>query len=452
MSTKLFLKAIESVFDSKDIYINTIDKEPYSNDWSSIKGTEPVVVVFPRNKVQVHEVVKLCNKFSLEFIGSGGRTGLSGGATPLNNEVIVSFDRMNKIIDYDEISKTVICEPGLVTKSLQDFANSQDLYYPIEFSSTGSSQIGGNIATNAGGIRVLKYGLTGKYVQGIEVISGDGDVLNFDKNIIKNATGPNLKNIFIGSEGIFGLFTSCRMQLINKPSETKVCILSFDDINHYNLITNNIRKFDIEAIEFFTKECSEKVHESFGNCNPVGISKYYFIVEYSDINLEDILNKMIMSNVVSNAVISQNDNQKEEIWKNRMLISESIYKMKPLKFDLAVPIHLYANLIQSIENHFTDINTFIPVLFGHAGDGNLHANFIYNGLGKELKKNKRNLDIFIYKTIIKHKGTISAEHGVGYLKKDLLKNYLPKKEIDTIKSLKKNFDPKNLLNPKKLIS
>ena len=454
MTNERFIKSLNDTFDPKDIELDKISKHFYAKDWSSVKATEPCAVVFPRSTKQVADVVRLCNETSMPFIGSGGRTGLSGGATATNNELIISFDKMNNVIDYDSSDRTVLCEPGITTHELQNFALSNDLYYPVNFSSSGSSQIGGNIATNAGGIKVIKYGHTKNYVNGLEVISGDGKKYNYDKRLIKNATGPDLKDIFIGSEGIFGLFTKCRMRLINKPPETKLSIIGFSNLQKLNAIKSSIlTSHDVEAIEFFTLTSRNKVKESYPKLKNINIeSKYFIIVEYSSNLLEKVFEDLILSDSIDDLLISQNEKQKNDMWENRMLISESISRLKPLKFDIAVPVDSFALLVHEIESIIKKFKGVQPILFGHVGDGNLHANFIsFDDKGIDIKISKE-LSNYIFKLIERLKGTISAEHGIGYIKKELLLKQTSKEEINLLKSIKNIYDPNKLLNPNKLIN
>lgn len=448
-----FLNALSSIFETKDIKLSFDDKFIYSHDWSRVQSSEPTAVVFPTNTEQLIEVVKLCNSYSQPFIGSGGRTGLSGGATSIADELIISFDKMNKIIDFNETDKTLVCQPGLITKQIQDFASENNLFYPVEFSSTGSSHIGGNIATNAGGIKVIKYGLTADYVNGLEVIGGDGKFYNFDKNLIKNATGPNLKNLFIGSEGIFGLLAKCNIRLIDKPHETTLAIIGFDDIENLNEIRKKIHASnDIEAMEFFTNESSKQVNKVYNKKNPLGFDhNYYLIIEYVESRLQNIFGDLLSKKLVEDIIISQSDSQKKQIWDIRMLISESIYLNQPIKYDIAVPLNKFSNLVYELETFAKKIQKLKPILFGHVGDGNLHVNFLFDTEKSRDEAILKNLDMTILRLVRKYKGTISAEHGIGYLKKEMFKKFALKHEISVLKSIKKKFDPNNLLNLEKVI-
>ena len=445
------IQNLSNIFDPNDIKFDSLNKKKYRNDWSTKFESDPLAIVFPRQKEQVKEVLKLCNEFEYPIIGSGGRTGLSGGASALKNELILSFDKMNSIIDFDETSKTVLCQPGLVTENLQSFASNNNLYYPVNFSSAGSSQIGGNIATNAGGIRVIKYGLTSRYVIGMDVISGNGQNFYTDKMLIKNATGPNLDNFFIGSEGTFGLITSCRMQLIKEPIESVVTLIGFNFIASLDALIEIILKYDIEAIEFFTQNAMKNVTREFDHVNDSGLdNNYYILVEscYQD-SFNKALEKIYKEKLVDEIIISSNNSQKKSIWQYRLLISESIARKNPIKFDVAVPVKNLAKLLERLEDFFNFNDAYDLVLFGHLGDGNLHINLLEKN--KKTKEKLSKIENDIYSIIINLDGTISAEHGIGINKTKAFSRYGDKSQIKLIKHLKNYFDDKGILNPGKLI-
>lgn len=449
MNIDTFFNNIDSIFDKNDIKVDVVSKEKYRNDWSTDFKSNPVAIVFPKTSEQVLEVIKLCNEADHPIIGSGGRTGLSGGASAISNELIVSFEKMNKILDFDIKSKTVLCEPGVITENLQSFADNNNLYYPVDFSSAGSSQIGGNIATNAGGIRVIKYGTTANYVVGMEVVSGSGKLISMDTELIKNATGPDLKNSFIGSEGIFGLTTSCRLKLINKTKDTEVILIGFDDLFSLDEIMNSIFKFDIEAIEFFTRNSINQVSKVFKSVNTSHLNNnYYLLIEsQNDISLKHFLEKIYKKDLVQEILISSNNSQKESIWQYRLLMSESVVSYAPLKFDIAVPVMNIVNLINKLEEFIKENNSYHLILFGHLGDGNLHINI----LSKEKERNESFIEKNIYEIVLSLNGTISAEHGIGVKKLEKYMQFGYKENISLIKNLKNYFDPNSILNPGKLV-
>ena len=442
---------LSNVFDNNDIKFDSLNIEKYRNDWSTNFESNPIAIVFPREKKQVQEVINLCNEYKYPLIGSGGRTGLSGGASAMKNELILSFDKMNNIIDFDQTSKTLLCQPGLITEEIQSFADKNNLYYPVDFSSVGSSQIGGNIATNAGGIRVIKYGLTSRYVVGMEVISGNGENYHSDNMLIKNATGPNINNLFIGSEGVFGLTTSCRIQLIQKPQETHVVLIGFNELSSLEELMKAILNYDIEAIEFFTKNALKKVSKEFDSVDDKNLDNDYFIlVENCNQNsFNKALEKIYKDNLVDEIIVSTNNTQKELIWQYRLLISESISKNFPIKFDVAVPVKNIPILINRLELFFKNKKTYNLILFGHLGDGNLHINILSES--KISKDENLEIENNIYSIIIELNGTISAEHGIGINKAKAFLRYGDKTKINLIKYLKNYFDENKILNPGKLV-
>ena len=220
------------------------------------------MIVFPEEEEQIIDLIRLANEESLKIVPSGGRTGLSGGAVALDNEIVLSLERMNKILDFNRADRIVKCQSGVITKDLQDFAVDQGLYYPVNFASAGSSQIGGNIATNAGGIKVIRYGLTRNWVSGIRIINGLGEAMSFNKGLVKNASGYYFRHLIIGSEGTLGVITEADICLTTPPPEQVVMLIGLS--NPKNL-TDSLSLFSqqmqLSAFEFFSYQCLEKVRE-----------------------------------------------------------------------------------------------------------------------------------------------------------------------------------------------
>ena len=230
-SKQQILVALAGVFTGDALRIDAQTLQHYGRDWTRTHEPDPLAVVFPTNTQQVQKLVKIANRFGLGLVPSGGRTGLSGGAMASAGEVVVSFERMNKLRDFNATDRTVLCEAGVITQTLQQFASDQKLYYPVDFASSGSSQIGGNIATNAGGIKVIRYGLTRDWVAGLKVVTGKGDVLEFNKGLVKNATGYDLRHLFIGSEGTLGFVTEATMRLTQPPQNLTVMVLAVSNFD-----------------------------------------------------------------------------------------------------------------------------------------------------------------------------------------------------------------------------
>jgi FAD/FMN-containing dehydrogenase len=444
-----FFNNLDNIFEKNDIKSDLLNKEKYRNDWSTDFQSNPIAIVFPKTIEQVVDVIRLSNEFKYPLIGSGGRTGLSGGASALSNELIVSFDKMDQLLDFDDQSKTVLCQPGMVTQNLQIFADDNNLYYPVNFSSAGSSQIGGNIATNAGGIRVIKYGLTGRYVVGLNVVTGSGKPISIDNMLVKNATGPDIKNFFIGSEGILALTTSCRIQLIAKPKETNVVLIGFSRLSSLDILVNAMLQFDVEALEFFTRNSIISVNKAFDSVDVSHLkSNYYLIIELHEQNkFNDCLEKIYTDDLAQEIIISSNNSQKESLWKYRLLISESISRRSPIKFDIAVPVKNISSLIHDLENFIKENNSYHLILFGHLGDGNLHVNLLNDSKSRNLFFVENN----IYNIVLGLGGTISAEHGIGVKKTNAFMRHENNEKIALLQNLKNHFDPNKILNPGKLV-
>ena len=218
---------VDALNELKSLFKNTVlvdgnSLAVYGKDWTTYYNINASACVFPTQTSEVVALVKWARKNKISLVPSGGRTGLSGAACALNGEIIVSFEKMNRILDYNSIDQTVTCEAGVITETLQKFARSKNLYYPVDFAAKGSSQVGGNIATNAGGIKVVRYGMTRNWVTGLKVVTGSGEVLDLNKSLIKNATGYDLRHLFIGSEGTLGFIVEATLQLTVPPPATSV--------------------------------------------------------------------------------------------------------------------------------------------------------------------------------------------------------------------------------------
>ena len=449
-----------SVFAANQVKTDPDDLANWGTDWTRSFKVDPLAIVFPESVEQIVTLVKLAPEWGVALVPSGGRTGLSGGAVAPNQEIVVSLDRMNKILEFYETDKIVHCQAGLVTQALQDFAADQGLFYPVDFSSSGSSQIGGNIATNAGGIRVIRYGLTRRWVAGLTVVTGTGEVLRLNHGLIKNATGYDLRHLFVGSEGTLGIVVEAEMRLLPQPSEQQVMVLAIPDLHR---ILDVLRAFqdalELSAFEFFSELALQKVLAHRDVPRPFSkASPFYALLEY-DANRIDIANEtfesVLESGCVVDGVVSQSLSQASALWELREGISESIASFTPYKNDISVRIGEVPGFLEDVERivsqHYPDLEV---VWFGHIGDGNLHLNI--------LRPADVSIDDFYQRchtispelfSLIQHRhGSISAEHGVGLLKRDFLNYSRSDEEIQAMRQLKRVFDPHGILNPNKLLA
>ena len=440
-----------------------ISQEPqklleYGNDWLKQWEGKASLVLFPKSSQDLLKIVQWARQYKHKLMPSGGRTGLSGAATALQKEVVVCFEKMNQILDFNPWDRTVTVEAGLITQNLQDFAKEKGLYFPISFASQGSSQIGGNIATNVGGVHVLKYGNMKRYVLGLELVTGRGELLKLGKALIKNATGYPLKDLFIGSEGTLAFISQATLALVSPPKNPQVFLIALEKIDSLLDVFKEFRnKIDPLAFEFWTDKALKHVL-SHGNIQwPLqSHSPFYLLIELEETDSEKALavfETLYEKELVKDGTLSQNSKQAQEIWSLRENISEALSTYKPYKNDISVKVSKITDFLKDLEEllntHYPD---FENILFGHLGDGNLHINILKpKDLPREtFIKECEKVSQILFELVQKYEGSISAEHGVGLLKKEYLKYTCSKEEIQAMKDLKKVFDPDNILNPGKI--
>ena len=434
----------------------------YGKDWTSYFDINASAILFPTTTKDVVDIVTWAKKGEISLVPSGGRTGLSGAACATQGEVIVSFEKMNRILEFSEHDNSVIIEPGVITENLQEFALSKGLLYPVDFAATGSSHMGGNIATNAGGIKVLRYGLTRDWIIGLEVVTGTGEILNLNNGLIKNATGLDLRHLFIGSEGILGFITKATIKLSPPPPPLKVIVLALDSLSRVMKVFSEFRKsLNLQAYEMFSEKALEYVLANTGLSRPFeSKSDWYVICEVE--NPDNITEQKIMTvfekcmelGWLLDGVISQSEAQAKIFWRYREDISESLAKYFPYKNDISVAVSKVPEFMRDLDLVFSKAYPNWEVIwFGHIGDGNLHINILRPAeMTKEIFVNEcRKVDEMVFKVVQKHLGSISAEHGVGLTKKSFLTYTRSESEIQIMRQIKKIFDPEGIINPGKVI-
>ena len=391
---------------------------------------------------------------------SGGRTGLSGGAVASRGEVVVSFDRMNRILGFEPADRLVRCQAGVVTQALQAFAEQQGLSYPVDFASAGSSQIGGNVATNAGGIKVIRYGLTRDWVAGLTVVTGTGEVLKLNRGLVKNATGYDLRHLFIGSEGTLGFVVEVELRLSDAPAPSRVMVLGLDRFADILKVLPEFQtRLKLSAFEFFSDLALGKVVAHRALPAPLASpTAFYALLEFDAASEDAALaafEAALDRGWVSDGVISQSDAQAESLWALREGITESIAPYTPYKNDLAVRISDVPGFLADVDREVAASYPDLEICwFGHIGDGNLHLNV--------LKPPDLAMDAFyarchaisprLFELVRQRGGSISAEHGVGLLKRDFLSYSRSSAEIDIMRAVKRVLDPNGVMNPGKLFA
>jgi glycolate oxidase subunit GlcD len=461
LSQQALEAALAGVVGAERVKTDKDSCQTFGKDWTKVYEPKPSAIVFPGNAAEVQALVKLANQHGFALVPSGGRTGLSGGAVASAGEVVVAFDRMNRILDFNPIDRQVVCEPGVVTEQLQQFAEDNGLYYPVDFASSGSSQIGGNVATNAGGIKVIRYGLTRDWVMGMKVVTGSGELLELNHGLVKNATGYDLRHLFVGSEGTLGFIVELTMGLATQPQDPTVLVLAVEDMDAAMHVLQTFQSaLDIMAFEFFSEKALRHVMAEKGLQRPFDtVGNFYALIEFENTG-ESVMDtamaafeRCMESGWALDGTMSQNMTQAKTLWRLREDISETISRFTPYKNDISVQVSKVPSFLKEVDAIVNDrYPDFEIIWFGHIGDGNVHLNILKpdNVPKEEFFKRCNKVSYGIFDAVKKYRGSISAEHGVGLLKKPYLQYSRSESEIAVMRSLKKVFDPNNIMNPGKI--
>lgn len=461
MAKKIPLQKLSRVLKPAQVSQDPQDLDIYGRDWTDLYQPHPSAILFPETTKQVQGIVQWALKNKVALVPSGGRTGLSAGAFALHGEVVVSLSKMNKVLNFDATEPSVQVQAGVITENLQNFAASKGFYYPVDFASRGSSQIGGNIATNAGGIKVLRYGMTRQWVTGLQVVTGNGDILDLNKGLIKNASGYDLRHLFIGSEGTLGIITEATIALCPPPRDLQVVVLGLSSLEMIMTVFEKIRDVaQLTAYEMWTDAAQRCSREQLGYADPFKQSMpFYVLFEYekqgpeNDEKILDLIERLSSQGVIQDAVLSQNSQQDRAFWKLREDLTEATSHRPCYKNDVSVRVSQVPQFLVTIDQMIKkDYPDFSVVWFGHIGDGNLHINILQPESMdvKTFLKRCHGVDKALFKAIEDFGGSISAEHGVGLVKKPYLKHSRSKAEISAMKALKAIFDPGGILNPGKI--
>lgn len=435
----------------------------YGKDWLKDYQPNPSCILFPGSYAQVQEIARVCNERGVALVPSGGRTGLSGGATATQGEVILSLERLNKILSIDATSRLAVCEAGVITEALQIAAASNGLFFPIDFASKGSSQIGGNIATNAGGVRVIRWGNIRDWVIGLKVVTAAGDILTLNGELFKNQSGYDLRQLFIGSEGTLGIIVEATLKLTSPPKEVTrlFCAAGSIDAILQTMARSRTQFGAINMFEYLSEKSMQIVANS-GDLMPplLGAAPHYCLIEIETPNsaerqaLEEYFCELIEEELLTDVIISASSKQADDLLAVRERLPEILSSRFTVhKNDISVPItsisEFCSRLQQLIPTLFPD---FELAIFGHLGDGNLHLNLIKPEVmsPESFFAFCKKADHQIFALVREFSGSISAEHGVGLLKKDFLHYSRSAPEIELMRGLKNLLDPRGILNPGKI--
>jgi FAD/FMN-containing dehydrogenase len=456
-----FVAAVRAELPPDLLSTDPSDLVEYGRDWTRFVDPAPSAIARPRSTAEVARLVKLCAEHGVPIVPSGGRTGLAAGAVAAKGELVVSLERMRAMGPVDVLGGTVRVEAGAVTEAVHQHCAEHGLTWPVDFASKGSSQVGGNIATNAGGVKVIRYGLTRNWVLGLEVVIANGDVLDIGGALEKNNTGLDLRQLFIGSEGTLGIVTAATLKLTRLPGKLDVMLFAVKDLAGVLALFRAARKapFVVMAYEFFTEKCLARVRRHRSIVAPLAEpSDYYVLLEVERAEpeaLEAWVASLFEDGLVADGTLAQHGKQAAELWTLREGISESLSATGlPHKNDIALPI-------AGLEAFCADLERFFEAswpgweiaLFGHIGDGNLHVNVMKPDAMEraEFVRTAKAADRHIFEFVKAHRGSVSAEHGIGLLKKDALAYSRSPEELAVMRAVKRALDPQNLMNPGKIL-
>src|SRR5436190_411725 len=460
------ISQFENIIGTQHVVVDKKIRFDYSHDETEDYSFLPDVVLKPGSAEEISQIMKLCNEHELPVTPRGGGTGLSGGALPVNNGVVISMERFNKILNIDELNLQATVEPGVITQVFQEAVKEKGLFYPPDPASRGSCFLGGNLANNSGGPKAVKYGVTRDYVLNMEVVLPTGEIIWTAANVLKNSTGYNLTQLMCGSEGTLGVMTKIVFKLRGFPQKNVLMMIPF--------VTNEEACRAISAIfvagltpsgmEFFEREAAAKTFEYCEKVlnSPVTTKltegmEAYLLCEL-DGNDEEVLMRdaervmAVVEKFQSGEVLfADSAAQKEELWKIRKNISPAVnwYTLTKSE-DVVVPRANLPKLTSGIKEIGKRYN-FNTVCFGHLGDGNLHVNILKESINEHDWETKIPEGIGeIFKLTVRLGGTLSGEHGIGLAKRPYMPIALSEVNLELMRGIKKVFDPNGILNPGKI--
>ncbi|XP_063264080.1 D-2-hydroxyglutarate dehydrogenase, mitochondrial isoform X1 [Prinia subflava] len=432
--------------------------KPFNVDWlKSVRGCSQLVLK-PQSTAEVSQILRYCHERNLAVNPQGGNTGLVGGSVPVFDEIILSTALMNQVISFDKVSGILVCQAGCVLERLNEYVEEQGFIMPLDLGAKGSCHIGGNVATNAGGLRLLRYGSLRGTVLGLEVVLADGSALDCLASLRKDNTGYDLKQLFIGSEGTLGVITAVSILCPQKPKAVNVAFLgcqSFAKVLETFTTCRAMLGEILSAYEFMDEKCMELVEKHLKLSSPVADSPFYVLIETSGSNsthdeekLNNFLEQAMASGMVTDGTVATDDKKIKVLWSLRERITEALtHEGYVYKYDVSLPVGKLYDLVTDMRARLGQSAKSV-VGYGHLGDGNLHLNITAESYSHSL------LDViepFVYEWTARCSGSISAEHGLGFKKKQFIHYSKPAEAVVLMQQFKAMLDPKGILNPYKTL-
>jgi len=459
--TAEIVSQLQAIVGQSFLFIDADTLAQYSHDETEDLRFPPEVVVKPNTAIEIAAILKLANQHQIPVTPIGGRTGLSGGALSVCGGIALSLERLNHIIEIDENNLQVTTQPGVITQVLREAVAQKGLFYPVDPSSQGSCFIGGNVAENSGGARAVKYGVTKDYVLNLEVVLPTGEIIWTGANTLKNSTGYNLTQLVVGSEGTLGIVTQIVLKLLPLPTHHILLLVPFYKAEQACEAVSAIFKAGIipSALEFMERDAITWTLNYMDDVNvPVGDAiQAHLLIEvdgnYPNILFEEAekIMQVLAQYEIDEVLFADTEEQKNALWKLRRAVAEavkanSVYKEE----DAVVPRYELPKLLTAVKQAGKKYG-FQSVCYGHAGDGNLHINIIKGTMTDEQWKNDVPKGITeIFEATVALKGTLSGEHGIGFVQKNYMPIAFTGFQLQLMKQIKQVFDPNTILNPGKI--
>jgi len=449
-----FINALRAVAGDRNVLVGERDTDSYLTDWRKQYRGAAECVVRPARTAEVAAVVRLCAEAGVAVVPQGGNTGLVGGSVPTGaqREIVISLARMNRIRDLDALNDTITVEAGCVLAEVQRAAAEADRLFPLSLAAEGSCQIGGNLSTNAGGVNVLRYGNAREQVLGLEAVLPDGRIWDGLRGLRKDNTGYDLKQLFIGAEGTLGIITAAVLRLQPKPTASVTAWIEVSDPRGAVELLGHLRKHcgdRLTAFELLSRTCIDAVlaHRP-GTRDPLPGASWVVLIQMDDRGsfaaLEEMLQDALGEN--TNAVIAKNETEAAALWAIRESLPEA--QFANVKHDISVSISRIPEFIAHMQDELGKSFPGAPIFcFGHVGDGNLH----YNVGDKALMASRAEVNRAVYREVAALGGSISAEHGLGQLKREEITRRKDPIELELMRAVKRVLDPRGLMNPGKVL-
>ncbi|KAI5645202.1 FAD binding domain-containing protein [Phthorimaea operculella] len=448
----------KTVLSEEQVLTDESDVLPFNIDWIKNCRGQSRVVLKPKSTEEVSQILAYCNERRLAVCPQGGNTGLVGGSVPVFDEIVVSFMRMNKIISLDEISGALVCESGCILENLDNYVRDRNLIMPLDLGAKGTCHVGGNVSTNAGGLRLLRYGNLHGSLLGVEAVKADGTVIDCLRTLKKDNTGYHLKHLFVGSEGTLGVVTKVAIHCPVLPKAVTVGffgVKNFDNVlNLYKSAKSSLGEI-LSAFEMADYDAISSTAKNLNLPNPIADYPFYVLVEthgsdegHDAEKLNRFLSKEMDSGLILDGTVTSEPNKMQTIWNLRESIAGAgLLDGYIFKYDVSIPILKYYNLVPMLRKRLGSKATKVYG-YGHIGDGNIHINVTVPSYNKEVASL---LEPFIFEEVSKLKGSISAEHGIGFRKPHYIHYSKDPSALHLMRELKTLMDPNGILNPYKVL-